>query len=115
MNPTKASKKLTERLAEQIEKGEPQSAIEETKQFIEDSEESVRFIQQEQEDAIFFKFDPKDNPYLNRKENSINLNESDDEDVNQHILSTNKTCTMWMACYRSWLDETWSQIQPLQG
>ena len=46
MDPSKAIKKLIERLAEQIEKGEPQSAIEETKQFIEDAEESVRFIQQ---------------------------------------------------------------------
>ena len=84
MHPSDTIKKLSEILQDQIENEEDSEIIEMTKEFILDAEDSLRFINQGQEDAFYYKLVRINKSLIDLKKSNyiINDSDSDNESIN---------------------------------
>ena len=84
MHPSDTIKKLSEILQDQIENEEDSEIIEMTREFILDAEDSLRFINQGQEDAFYYKLVRINKSLIDLKKSNyiINDSDSDNESIN---------------------------------
>lgn len=86
MHPSEAVKKLSQILQDQIENSEDMEIIEMTKEFISDAEDSLRFIDQGQEDTFFYKLIQTNKSLIDLTKSNNIINDSDSENESTNIL-----------------------------
>ena len=86
MHPSEVIKKLTEILQDQIENEEDSEIIEMTKEFILDAEDSLRFINQGQEDAFYYKLVRINKSRIDLKKSNYIINDSDSDNESTNNL-----------------------------
>ena len=86
MHPSEAVEKLSQILQDQIENSEDMEFIEMTKEFISDAEDSLRFIDQGQEDTFFYKLIQTNKSLIDLTKSNNIINDSDSENESTNIL-----------------------------
>ena len=86
MHPSEAVEELSQILQDQIENSEDMEIIEMTKEFISDAEDSLRFIDQGQEDTFFYKLIQTNKSLIDLTKSNNIINDSDSENESTNIL-----------------------------
>ena len=85
-HPKEASEKLSQILQHQIETCDDMEVIEVTKEFILETEDSVRFIEQGQEDTFYYKLISTNKSLTDLKKSNFIINDSDSENENHNDM-----------------------------